>query len=438
MHLAQHHFQAQCRYFESAMHFALSSVMQGIHGLVSLDLDHDALWNGTVSLVGASGVMPDGLAFDLGDSDPLPPTRQVSDLLETGSEGATVHLVIPSYRATHANALLDGEAAAEPRRYQATTVPVYDETTGADERAIQIGRRNLQILGESELQDDHVSLPVARLRPDGTGHFVYDPLFVPPTLRIGASPRLTAILEGLIEIMEAKGESLRRQLPGADTMSEKAGHELTGMWLTHAIYSGLGPLRHHAQFGRAHPRDVYEDLARLAGALCTFSLESDPRDIPLYDHDHPGEAFSALDGHIRRHLEVVIQERYISVPLPRTAANLHTAALVDKRTLGRGEWLLRVRSGVASATVISEVPRKAKVCSAEDVLRLVSSAGLPALGIEHLATLPSAIPSRVGSLYFRLLREGPPWELIQVRGSVGVYLPDSLGDAELELLVLPE
>jgi len=438
MHLAQHHFQAQCRYFESAMHFALSSVLQGVHGLVAVELDHDALWNGTVSLVHATGVMPDGLAFDVGDSDPLPPTREVSDLLETGSEGATVHLVIPSYSPSHANAVLDGDSAAEARRYEAVAVPLYDETTGADERVIQVGRRNLQILGESELQDDHVSLPLARLRPDGSGHFVYDPVFVPPTLRIAASPRLTAILEGLIEIMEAKGESLRRQLPGADTMSEKAGQELTGLWLTHAIYSGLGPLRHHAQFGRAHPRDVYEDLARLAGALCTFSLESDPRDIPLYDHDHPGEAFAALDRHIRRHLEVVIQERYISVPLTRTAANLHTAALADKRTLGRAEWVLRVRSGASSAAVITEVPRKAKICSAEDVMRLVGSAGLPALGIEHLAALPTAIPSRVGSLYFRLLREGPPWELIQVRGSVGVYLPDSLADAELELLVLPE
>ncbi len=438
MHLAQHHFQAQCRYFESAMHFALSSVMQGVHGLVAVELDHDALWNGTVSLVRASGVMPDGLAFDLGDSDPLPPTREVSDLLEAGSEGATVHLVIPPYRTSHANTVLDGESAAEPRRYQAMTVPLYDETTGTDERPIQVGRRNLQLLGASELQDDHVSLPLARVRPDGSGHFVYDPQFVPPTLRIGASARLTAILDGLIEILEAKGESLRRQLPGADTMSEKAGQELTGLWLTHAIYSGLGPLRHHAQFGRAHPRDVYEDLARLAGALCTFSLESDPRDIPLYDHDQPGDAFAALDRHIRRHLEVVIQERYISVPLARTAANLHTAALADKRTLGRAEWVLRIRSGAPSATVISDVPRKAKVCSAEDVMRLVGSAGLPALGIEHLSTLPSAIPTRVGSLYFRLVREGPPWDLIKVRSSVGVYLPDSLADAELELLVLPE
>ena len=438
MHLAQHHFQAQSRYFESAMHFALSSVMPSIYGLVAMELDQDALWNGTISLVRASGVMPDGLVFDLGDSDALPATRNVSELLEAGSEGTTVHLAILSYDPSHANCVIDGEPSAGGRRYRAEAVSLYDETTGTDPRTIQVGRRNLEILDESELQEGHVSLPLARLRSDGSGHFVYDPHFVPPTLRIGSSPRLVAILEGLIEILEAKGEALRRQLPGADTMSEKGGHELTGLWLTHAIYSGLGPLRHHAQFGRAHPRDVYEDLARLAGALCTFSLESDPRDIPLYEHDRPGETFSALDRLIRRHLEVVIQERYISVLLERTAANLHTATLTDKRATEPSEWVLRIRCKAPTVTVIQEVPRKVKVCSAEDVMRLVSSAGLPALGIEHLSTLPEAIPTRVGSQYFRLLREGPPWELIRVRGSVGVYVPDTLADAELELLVVPE
>lgn len=438
MHLAQHHFQAQCRYFESAMHFALSSVMHGIHGFVAAELDPDALWNGKVSLLRASGVMPDGLSFDLGDSDPLPAERDVASLLSPGSEGTTVHLVIPPYRPTHANCAADGEPNGEPRRFRAMSVSLFDETTGTDERTIQVGGRNLELVGESELHDDHVGLPLARLRAEGSGHFVFDPLFVPPVLRVGASPRLMAIVQGLIEILEAKGEALRRQLPDAESMSEKAGHELTSLWLTHAIYSGLGPLRHHAQFGRAHPRDVYQDLVRLAGALCTFSLESEASDLPLYEHDRPGDTFGALDRHVRRHLEVVIQESYISVPLERTSANLHTALLTDKRTLGRAEWVLRIRSKVPSGTVITDVPRKVKICSAEDVMRLVGSAGLPALGIEHISTLPQAIPARVGSLYFRLLREGPPWELIQVRGSVGVYVPDTLADAELELLVVPE
>lgn len=438
MHLAQHHFQAQCRYFESAMHFALSSVMHGIHGFLSAELDPDALWNGRVSLLRATGVLPDGLSFDLGESDPLPPERDVSELLTPGSEGTTLHLVIQPYRPTHANCADDDAPEGVARRFRAMSVSLFDETTGEDERTITVGGRNLEIVGEGELQEDHVGMPLARVRAEGSGNFVFDPLFVPPVLRIGASDRLTAIVEGLIEILEAKGEALRAQLPDAETMSEKAGRELTGLWLTHAIYSGLGPLRHHAQFGRAHPRDAYQDLVRLAGALCTFSMESEAADLPLYDHDRPGDTFAALDKHVRRHLEVVIQESYVSVPLQRADTNLHTATLKDPRTLARGEWVLRIRSRLPSASVISEVPRKVKICSAEDVMRLVASAGLPALGIEHVSTLPSAIPARVGSLYFRLLREGPPWELIQVRSSVGVYVPDTLADAELELLVVPE
>jgi hypothetical protein len=44
----------------------------------------------------------------------------------------------------------------------------------------------------------------------------------------------------------------------------------------------------------------------------------------------------------------------------------------------------------------------------------------------------------VGSQYFRIRRQGPSWQLIQFRKSVGVYVPDALPDAEVELVVIPE
>jgi type VI secretion system protein ImpJ len=418
------------------MHFALSSVMRGIHGFVALELDHDALWNGTVSLLGASGVLPDGLAFELGEGDPLPATRPVDDLV--GPDGtALVHLGLPAFRRNHPNCAVDGEGSGELLRYRADTLALFDETTGADERPVRVGRRNFRLLSAAEVGDDVVAMPLASARADSGGHFTFDPLFVPPLLRVGASPRITSLLNGLLDMLEAKGDSLRRRLPDASTMSEQAGHELTSLWLTHAIYSGLGPLRHHAQYGRAHPREVYQDLARLAGALCTFTLEAEAQDLPLYDHDRPGEAFTALDRHIRRHLEVVIPENHLSVPLVRTAANLHTATLRDPRAMGRGEWVLRVRSSAPAATVIAEVPKKVKVCSAEDVMRLVEHM-YPALPIEHVGAPPAGLSPRLGSHYFRVRREGKSWELVQVRSSVGAYVPDAIPDAEVELLIVPE
>ena len=60
MYLGPHEFQAQARYFEDAIHFAAAALWFQCYGLIGCTLDSDALRNGTVSLVHASGIFPDG------------------------------------------------------------------------------------------------------------------------------------------------------------------------------------------------------------------------------------------------------------------------------------------------------------------------------------------------------------------------------------------
>ena len=43
----------------------------------------------------------------------------------------------------------------------------------------------------------------ARVRRDGSGHFMYDPEYIPPCVQVGASDRLMYILQRLIEILDA-------------------------------------------------------------------------------------------------------------------------------------------------------------------------------------------------------------------------------------------
>ena len=67
-----------------------------------------------------------------------------------------------------------------------------DENTGRDEKPIKVGRKNLQLLGEGEVTDQFVSLPVLRIVRDGSGRFEADQSFVPPCLTFSASGYLTA------------------------------------------------------------------------------------------------------------------------------------------------------------------------------------------------------------------------------------------------------
>src|ERR1700690_1813418 len=101
MYLGPHHFQAQNRAFEDLVHFSTSSLWFEPHGLVGLELDADALRNGTVSLAHARGLFPDGLAFNMPESDPLPPPRNIGDIgdiFPPTRESLTVLLGVPPLR----------------------------------------------------------------------------------------------------------------------------------------------------------------------------------------------------------------------------------------------------------------------------------------------------------------------------------------------------
>src|ERR1039458_7459202 len=56
MYLGPHHFQAQSRYFEDSIQFAVSSLWFEAYGVAGCELNGEALRNGTVSLVHARGI----------------------------------------------------------------------------------------------------------------------------------------------------------------------------------------------------------------------------------------------------------------------------------------------------------------------------------------------------------------------------------------------
>lgn len=445
MHLAQHHFQAQSRHAEDAIHFALSQLFPFPYGLSSVTLDADALRNGSVSLLNASGILPDGLAFQIPDSDPAPPARDLTSVFSPTQESHLVHLALPAFRPNGANCLLpDGAGAGggstggaehpSRPRFRLETLRMIDETAGRDEQPVGVGLRNFSLLLDIELAEGDVSLPIARVRRDVSGHLVYDPGFIPPLLQVGASERLLWLLRRLVEILDVKGETIGGRRRGS-SLGEFAAQEVASFWLLNAIHSSLPALRHQLETRRGSPEALYVEMARLAGSLCTFALHSHPRTLPAYDHDNLEETFGALERHIREHLDVVIPESCLTLPLTRESPVLHTAAITDARMLGRSTWILGVRSSLTPGETARRVPQFGKVCSHRFILQLVERA-LPGLAMEHIQVPPAAISPRSDTAYFSLARSGPCWDTIIQSREMGAYLPDAVPDAEVELLVL--
>src|ERR1017187_4287650 len=435
MYLGPHHFQAQNRYFEDMLDFVTTSLWRDASGLAGLQFNQDALRNGTLALTHARGLFADGLGFDLPSSDAAPDAREFAALYSPVADHLTMHLAIPAMVPDGQNTSADSDAVTV--RYRAHEQKLPDQNTGLDEKPVQVGRKNLLLLAESEISDRFVTLPLIRLLRDGTGRFESDPAFVPPCLSLNASPVLVDMLRRLIEILEEKSTVFtqeQQQRNGVFQAGMSARH-VAQYWFLHALNSNLPTLRHLLLSQHGHPQEVFREMSRLAGALCTFGLEVHPRSLPIYQHLELGSCFAALDEHIRRHLEIVMPSKAIKIPLHATETFLYQGDVKDERCLGAGRWILEIQSPLGEADLIARVPRLTKMCSGRFVLELIKRA-LPGLPLDHLSVPPTQIAARVESQYFAVNRAGPCWDHIVQTRQVGFYVPAGITSPQINLFVL--
>ena len=437
MHLAQHHFQAQGRYFEELTEYALSTLFFQPYGLVRSELDADALLNGNVTLTHARGIMPDGLPFHFPE-DPPPAPLEIAPLFSPVQESHHVLLAIAPYRPGRANCAVNGTNGKADIRFTSSEQPMADEITGADEKRVGLARKNFRLMLDAEDTADLVTLPIGRVRRDGRGRFKYDTDYIPPSLQIGASPRLLELTARLVEMLDAKSDKMTAERTATQRpFAEWAAREVANFWLTHAVNSAAAPLRHLLRTRAAHPEQLFLELSRLSGALCTFSLDAHPRDLPIYNHDDLTACFDALDRHIRTHLEIMMPTNALAVSLEATRDQFFFRGQVaDKRAFAAGShWYLGVHSPASRADVATGIPRLAKICSAEHIVRLVKE-GLPGLALEYEPSPPSALSPRLGWNYFRVQTAGPCWTLMVKTGNVGVYVPAAVPDVELQFTIV--
>ena len=435
MYLAPQHFQTQSRYVEDSIQFATASLWYKPYGLAACQLDHEALKNATVNLVHARGVFPDGLPFHLPESDERPPARVVSDAFLPTRDSQVLHLALPERLLGAPNFSLASNGLSPQTRYISETRVLRDETNANDEKPVQVGRKNFKLVLDSELHDGLVTLPIARIRRDGAGHFIYDEAFIPPCLEVTASESLINLLRRLVEVLHEKSRIMAlsgRQ--SGQALAEYFRRELANFWLLHTIHSSIGVIQ-HLQAKRGHPEELYVEMARLGGALCSFSLEAHPRDLPVYDHENLSECFSILDAHIRRHLELNLPVSCVTIPLAKEDNYYYGALVQDPRLLEKSRWIIGIQAGIGEADLITRAPQRVKVCSDKFVRELVRRA-VPGLTLTHLPAPPPEVPAKVEAQYFGITKQGPCWDHIVMTKQVGVYVPGELPNPEMELHIL--
>lgn len=437
MFLTPQHFQVHDNFIEDTLQFRFNASLFANWGVLTLKIDQEALSNGSFTLHSCRGILPDGLAFSFPDSDPAPPGRAIADFFLPNQDFIDVYLAIPEHHSQsvnfgHANADVSGGLVT---RYGVDTVEINDESDGGEQKAVQIGRKNLRLLFEGQNMEGFATLRLARIiRKDGV--YALDPNFIAPCVDISSSEYLMMLLRRLIEILVTKSESLNanRRQRGQD-LADFSVTETAHFWLLHTVNSCLPELKHIWSVRHGHPEPLYVTMSRLAGALSTFSLDAKARELPDYTHDDLGRCFRLLDEKIRNLLETVIPSKCVSIPLRLVDKSVWSGTVTNDEYLRNSQFFLAIGAKMGVDDLIKRVPQLVKVSPSDEMQNLIRLA-LPGVTLRHAPAPPSAIAFKLDNQYFSLNQSGRLWEKITQSRNISLYVPSEIVDPKIELLVV--
>jgi type VI secretion system protein ImpJ len=433
--LQPQHLQSQDLYLDSQMKFFMDALFGYPYGFRTLTVDPARLASGYFGLSSASGVFPDGLMFDLPISDLEPQPRFLTDAFPEGQSSVTVSLAIPHYRAGAMNVAFRPKAETATR-FTADWLNLRDETTGLNEKPVQIARKNIRYLLPMDDSTDHSVLPVARVIRKGD-RLELDRSFVPPLLHVSASSYLVSILRDITGILAAKSRELSQNRRGkGQSAVEFTAAETQAFWLQYTVNLHYPVFRNLLANPDLHPHSLFAAMLSLAGPLTAFTLKIDPHELPVYNHDDLSTCFGELDIKLRDLLETAIPRFFVSLPLKATEqAYVYSAFIPEDRYLVDSRIFLAINSEIKPEQLIKVAPSLAKIASSAQIQQIINSA-VSGVRIARPAQLPGAVPMRLGYQYFQLETSGPYWQGIVKSRNVSVYVPSEIAKPTMELIIL--
>ncbi|WP_191831518.1 type VI secretion system baseplate subunit TssK [Pseudomonas fluorescens] len=433
MFLLPQHFQYQDEFHQHQLAEATLRSTPFHWGVQALQVDEDALANGSLQLKRLKLVFPDGSLFDAPQHDPLPAARDLKDLLKGNDLKVYAALKLPEPFGL--NYVEDGQEHKSARRFRKQFDTLPDLNEGDLENEITSLRLNVVMLVDGDNLDGYSYCPVARLSRNNMGGFNLDPHFVHPTLHLGSHDTLVGMGKRLLGALHAKSKALSgRRRERADQIAEFGSSDVTLFWLLNTVNRAYPQLAHLLAHPRLHPERLYLFLADLAGGLLTFTLDTQLNDIPEYDHHDPAAALVKLDEMIRVLLDNVVPNQCVVIHLTQTKPSYWQGQLLDPR-LTEADFYISVHADMPGASLLELVPRAFKVGSPEDIEVVVNSA-MPGVTLNHSTRLPNAIPVRLDNQYFAIEPHGLVYERMMNAQTICFYAPSAFTNLKLELMAV--
>lgn len=437
--LRPQHFQQQDQYHEARLHHTAQALHPYLWGVRRIEWDFDALKADRLRLQSLSLIFKDGEIVDAPSSEPLPAAIDLSTLPSNLQE-VTWYAALPTLAPGGGNAATndlrtDGQQQSGSR-YSQSTSETPDLYTRAVSTEVSYLKKAVRLLSDQEPLGAFDCVPVVRLRRLVTGGFEPDPTFIPPGLSIASAPALKAMLDRLMDALQAKVQSLQGHMrePSRNVIEFRSG-DVSSFWLLHTVSTSAAALMHYVRNPELHPERLFEALLALAGAMMTYSKQYSLVHLPGYRHEDPAQCFSSLDHIIRDLLDTVISTKYFSIALSEDKPGYYTGKLDSGKIDQRTTLYLAVNASLPALELVEIVPLRVKAGAPDDVEKCVLTA-MPGVKIAHAPQVPAAIPVQPDTYYFALDSKGMLYEQMLKAQSISIYVPSGIRDLRINLIAV--
>ncbi len=428
------HLQQQDLYHERLLGSRLDALEPLNWGVVRIEIDAQALAANQIQLNRFFGVMPDGLVLNLEPGHPeLPPSRPIEAHFPAGQSALELFLAIPRERENASNL---APAADDSYRFSVEKRSVRDLTGGDQDAEVAFAKRTVLVRFGDESRDDFTSMKIAELVRDDTGGLLVSEPYIPPCLRIDASPFIIAGLKRLYGLMTNRHKALseaRRQ--SSKSTVEFAAPDVTRFLLLATINGFMPVIKHMIELGDLGPRAAYLALCQLAGQLSTFSVDADPTGIPRFSHTDLRSTFETLFARLVYLLQATVEEHCITLPLQPRADGVHLARFEELPLQECDAFLIAVRGKLPEQQIATQLPRLCKIASWAEINDILDAA-TPGAAVEVTYRPPPEVPVKAGLVYFTISTDNAYWRNVIQSRSVAVFLPLIFDPRETQVQLL--
>ncbi len=418
--VTQHHFQQLDRYHERLLADRMRAASAYDWGVVDLAVEERALAAGQLQIARLTAVMPGGTMITTSEQASVPPRPFDSEFTPQMAH-LDVHLAIAQEVAGVPAVALEPSVSAVTRFTRVQEIAA-DVNTGGSPQPIDIARPNVRILFGDERRDGFDTVRIAQLVRAANGQVVLREAYVPPVVRISASPFLVRGFRALLTAMTARQRALaetRRQRTAGSVEFDNA--DLPRLWLLSALNTNIPTIAHIVDSAAIHPETAYLALAQLIGQLCTMAADGDPTTIPKFNYLDLGAVFEPMFARATALIGSTLQQRCVEIPLTRRPDGVFVGQMGGPEIM-RSDFFVAVSTSLPDAQVRERLPRLIKVASSNQIGAILHSAvtGAP---IELDYHPPSALPIQPGIHWFRLGRHPEFWADIVATGTFALYHP---------------